>query len=222
MRCGLQATWNKILCLSLAVVSHAQGPWSKLNSRHLDLTDLGVKHYPAGMHRSRYEGSKLIQIEGQQPEQLSTHYPLIIHLSSIHPPLIRSWRFMSRRSHDRTLEMLPHSWPMSQRLVVSLLHLGNAETFKRYEKKIIDRLFELMEDMEFTWISNCPWNFAKWSLNSVEVCEAGAGGQQERTRTWQEREAHSAIHDQPVTPSFFPMGWTRRRTHGKCCCQMMI
>jgi len=39
---------------------------------------------------------------------------------------------------------------MSQRLVVSLLHLGNAETFKRYEKKIIDRLFELMEDMEFT------------------------------------------------------------------------
>lgn len=182
-------------------------------------TYLGVKHYPAGMHRSRYEGSKL---RGNN----RSNYPLIIHLSSTHPPLNRSWRFY----------VSSLSWSNAGDAATQLTYVTEARGFtfaswkcreisKICEKNIIDRLFEVMEDMEFPWISfETFWNFAKWSLNSVEVCKAGAGGQQERTRTWQEREAHRAIHDQPVTPSFFPMGWTRRRrrTHGKCCCQMMI
>jgi hypothetical protein len=213
---------KQILCLSLAVVSHAQGPWSKLNSRHLHLTDLGVKHYPAGMHRSRYEGSKLTTT-GAIIHSLSTHYPLVIHSSSTYHPLIHHW-FVQ----DLCLvALMIERWRCCH--TADLCHRGSWFHF------CILEMPRHLKDMKRKSSIDCSnwwriWNFHEFpiafetlpSLNSVEVCEAGAGGQQERTRTWQEREAHSAIHDQPVTPSFFPMGWTRRRTHGKCCCQMMI
>ena len=39
--------------------------------------------------------------------------------------------------------------------------------------------------------------------------EAEAGGGQQRTRTWQKREAGGAIHNQPVPSPFLPMGWAR-------------
>ena len=199
MRCGLQATWNKILCLSLAVVSHAQGPWSKLNSRHLDLTDLGVKHYPAGMH-------------GAIIHSLSTYHPFIHHWFvpedlCLVALMIERWRcchtadLCHRGSwfHFCILEMPRHLKDMKRKSSIDCSNWWRIWNLHEFPIALETLPSEV-------WIR----------LRSVRL------EQQERTRTWQEREAHSAIHDQPVTPSFFPMGWTRRRTHGKCCCQMMI
>ena len=208
MRCGLQATWNKSCACRLQWYPMLKAPDLSLtvdiftwliwvsSTIQLECTEVATKDP---------NWSKL-------RDNNRSNYPLIIHSLSTYHPLIHHW-FVPE---DLCLvALMIERWRCCH--TADLCHRGSWFHF------CILEMPRHLKDMKRTSSIDCSnwwriWNFHEFpiafetlpSLNSVEVCEAGAGGQQERTWTWQEREAHRAIHDQPVTPSFFPMGWTRR------------